>query len=263
MISGMFSQFKWGRTLTRWIDTKAAYGPEPKYMRNIYRQKLSLERRAHRLWPKFVLYEEDRLLRKQKWELKYGEKNGVKIRPVMWDMTGIKAYQFGAADLQRDTYSKYYAGNCFKGGIFCQLCSWMGVHDSWGGNVSDTDYHKNSGYLEEQAEFQKKDKVGGEVLPFTVILDKGYRARAVNWRHDGQLTAQPVYGKSDQRFKGSQTMLSASIASDRGGNERAVNVSKRCGVVKRGFKESMDAKMFQDTWITWGFQSNFMFNPFL
>lgn len=181
----------------------------------------------------------------------------------MWDMTGIKAYQFGAADLQRDTYSKYYAGNCMKGGIFCQLCSWMGVHDLWGGNVSDTDYHNNSGYLEEQEEYQKKDMVDDKVVPFTVILDKGYRARAANLRRGGQLTLQPVYAKSDQRFKGSETMLSASVASDRGGNERAVNVSKRGGVIKRGFKPSMDAKMFQDSWIGWGFQMNFMYNPVL
>ena len=55
-------------------------------------------------------------------------------------------------------------------------------------------------------------------------------------------------------------MQSASVASDRGGNERAVNVSKRRGVIKRGFKAGMDAKMFQDTWITWTFQSNFMYN---
>ena len=258
-----FFEFEWGRTLTRWQDAKAKYGPEPKYLRSIYRHKIALLRRAHLLWPKFASYEEDRQLRKPKWESKYGEKNGVKTRPVMWDMTGIKAYQFGAADLQRDTYSKYYAGNCMKGGIFCQLCSWMGVHDLWGGNVSDTDYHNNSGYLEEQEEYQKKDMVDDKVVPFTVILDKGYRARAANLRRGGQLTLQPVYAKSDQRFKGSETMLSASVASDRGGNERAVNVSKRGGVIKRGFKPSMDAKMFQDSWIGWGFQMNFMYNPVL
>ena len=71
---------------------------------------------------------------------------------------------------------------------------------------------------------------------------------------------QPVL---HQRFKGSQIIQSASVASDRGGNERAVNVSKRCGAMKRGFKAGMDAKMFQDTWITWTFQSNFMYNSVL
>jgi len=64
-----------------------------------------------------------------------------------------------AADLQRGTYSKYYAGNCFKGGIFIQLCGWLGVHDLWGGNVSDTNYNKKAGYLEEQESYHIKSKI--------------------------------------------------------------------------------------------------------
>ena len=71
----------------------------------------------------------------------------------------------------------------------------------------------------------------------------------------------PVCAKSDQRFKGSHTMLSVSIVSDIGGNERAANVSKKCGEFKRGFKVCMDAKMFKDSWILWGFQSYCMYNP--
>jgi hypothetical protein len=39
-----------------------------------------------------------------------------------------------------------------------------------------------------------------------------------------------------------------------------VNVCKRSGVIQRGFKPGMDAQMFQDVWITWGFQANFMFD---
>ena len=181
----------------------------------------------------------------------------------MWDMTGIKADQFSGAQIQRDTYSKYYAGNCFKGGIFTQLCGWGGVHDLWGGNVSDSNYNEKAGYLDEQWEFQKTDLVDGEVVPFTNIYDKGYRARAVCWRKGRQLTAQPIYAKSDQRFKGSDTLISASIASDRGGNERGVNISKRSGVIKRGFKTNMDTQMFQNIWITWAFQANFMYEPVL
>ena len=144
-----------------------------------------------------------------------------------------------------------------------QPCGWLGTHDLWGGNVSDTAYNEDSGYLQEQAEFQEKDQVNGKVLPFTVVLDKGYRARAACWRHGKQLTAQPAFAKSDKRFKASDTLTSASIASDRGGNERGVNVSKRCGVIKRGFKAGMDTQIFQDTWITWSYQANFMSNPVL
>jgi hypothetical protein len=205
-------EWKYGRTLTRWTDASKMYGPIAVVLRNIVQQKLKLERRMHSLWPKFVSYGEDCSLRKPKWDVKYGESRGKKTRPIMWDMTGIRAYQFGGAKIQRDTYSKYYAGNCFKGGIFTQLCGWGGVHDLWGGNVSDSNYNERAGYLDEQWEFQKIDLIDGKVLPFTNIYDKGYRARAVCWRKGGQLVAQPIYAKSDQRFKGSDTLISASIA---------------------------------------------------
>jgi hypothetical protein len=256
-------EWKYGRTLTRWTDAAKSFGPAQWILREICRQKLHLERRIHVLWPKFVSYQEDCLLRKPKWELKYGERNGVKTRIIMWDMTGIRSYQFGGAKVQRDTYSKYYAGNCFKGGIFTQLCGWIGVHELWGGNVSDSNYNEKAGYLDEQWAFQNVDLVDGSVVPFTNVYDKGYRARAVCWRKGKQLVAQPIYAKSDQRFKGSDTLISASIASDRGGNERGVNISKRSGVIKRGFKANMDTQMFQDTWITWAFQANFMYDPVL
>ena len=64
------------------------------------------------------------------------------VRVVMWDMTNIPAYAFSDADLNRFTYSVYYAMNCFKGGIFVQLCGWMGTAHLWVGAVSDTDYNK-------------------------------------------------------------------------------------------------------------------------
>lgn len=256
-------EWKWGRTFQRWEDATKYFGVDDKLLRWIHRSKLSLEKQCHRLWPTFLSYEEDITLRKPKWSRKYRERNGRKVRPIMWDMTGIKSYAFGDADTQRNTWSKYYAGNCFKGAIGVQLAGWIVLWALWSGNVSDTDYNKRAGYLEAQSLFQNDDKVDDQVLPFTNIYDKGYRARAACWRHDKQLIAQPVFGKSDQRFKGSDTLYSASLASDRGGNERGVNVSKRCGVIKRGFKVGMDTHIFQDTWITWGFQCNFMFEPVL
>lgn len=255
-------EFTIGKSLTRWEDAENQYGVDDFHLRKVLRQKVGMGRRARDRWPMFASYEEDHSLWKPKYEEKYGETNGgIKRRPIFWDMTGIRAYQFGAAELQRDTYSKYYAGNCFKGGIFIQLCGWMGNYDLWGGNVSDTKYNNDAGYLQDQAVFQRHDLVDGAVVPWTNVFDKGYRARAACLRAEGQLTSQPEYAKSDQRFKGSETMYSASIASDRGSNERGVNVSKRSGMIKRGFQANMDAKLFQDVWIAWGFQVNFMYNP--
>ena len=77
----------------------------------------------------------------------------------MWDMINIPAYAFSDADLNRFTYSVYYAMNCFKGGIFVQLCGWMGTAHLWVGAVSDTDYNKRAGYMEEQEQFAEGDLV--------------------------------------------------------------------------------------------------------
>ena len=95
------------------------------------------------------------------------------------------------------------------------------------------------------------DLVNGEIVVFTNVVDKGYRVRAFNFRHGKQLTAQPVFAKSDQQFKGLETLFSASIAADRGRNERGVIVAKRCGYIRRGFLPGMDARTFNDVWLCW------------
>lgn len=259
-----FFEFMYGRTFTKWWSASKTYGPTVKHLMRVFRFKLALVRRARERWPKFVSFEEDIELRKPKWNAKYSERPGVeKMLVVMWDMTGIDAYKFSSAEDQRDTYSKYYAGNKFKGGIGTQLCGYGVTWELWTGHCSDSTYHEESGYLQEQEEFQKRYLVDGEIVRFCNVHDKGYRVRAANERHGNQLTAQPVFGKSDLRFKGRDTLFSASIASDRGGNERTVNVSKRSGYVKRGYQPGMDPVMFNDVWLCWMFMANFMYSPVL
>ena len=51
------------------------------------------------------------------------------------------------------------ANPALKGGIFSQLCSWLGNEDLWGGGVTDSQYHSEAGYLEEQRQFQESDLV--------------------------------------------------------------------------------------------------------
>jgi hypothetical protein len=62
------------------------------------------------------------------------------------------------ASLNRMTYSSYYGGNVAKGGVFLQLCGWLGVHSLWVGAVSDTKYLSESGILELQQEFVENDE---------------------------------------------------------------------------------------------------------
>ena len=50
---------------------------------------------------------------------------------------------------------------------------------------------------------------------------------------------------------------------DRGGNERAVNVAKRSWFLKRNFQMNSSAKLMDDSWMTWSFQCNFMYDSIL
>lgn len=49
----------------------------------------------------------------------------------------------------------------------------------------------------------------------------------------------------------------------RSGNERAVNVAKRAGVIQRGAHSTESLDGVADTWLVWGFQANFMYKPVL
>ena len=101
------------------------------------------------------------------------------------------------------------------------------------------------------------------VLPFTNVYDKGYRAKMVASRTGKQLVLQPEWAESDKRFGRDQTVLSASVAADRGGNERAVKVCKRAWFISRGFLPNMSPKQLNEAWTTWSYQANFMFNHVL
>jgi len=129
--------------------------------------------------------------------------------------------------------------------------------------VSDSDYNRKAGYLEAQEEFQKDDLVCGQIIPFLNLLDRGYRGKMAAWQTGRQQALQPPSSKSDQRFAGRQTLYAACIAHDRSGNERAVNICKRSGLMKRGFSQEMSATRFNYVWRCWGFRANFMYKPVL
>ena len=121
--------------------------------------------------------------------------------------------------------------------------------------------------MDEQEQFAEGDLVfiRGVItlLEFMNIYDKGYRAKAVAHRAGKQLVLQPAFAESDKHFNRNQTLLSAPVATDRGGNERAVNVAKQSWYVKRGFQLCTEPKQLNDAWLTWSFQSNFMYAPIL
>ena len=153
--------------------------------------------------------------------------------------------------------------NCAKGGVFLQLCGWLGVADLWVGATSDSHYQEHSGIFERQEAFAVADLVNGVNLPFSIIFDKGYRCVLAAHRAGGQECIQPIFARSDRRFNDRETVISSSIASDRSGNERGVKLAKKAGFIKRGLTSAGSPERLNYAWLAWSFQTNFMFKPVL
>jgi hypothetical protein len=95
-------------------------------------------------------------------------------------------------------------------------------------------------------------------------MDKGYRCSLAAWLMAGrQLMMQPAVARSDRRFTSSEALRSGAVAAHRSSNERAVNVMKRSGLLKRGLQKRQSTAMIADAWLAWGFQVNFMYKPVL
>ena len=163
--------------------------------------------------------------------------------------------------LQHLTFSSYYGGNIAKGGVMIQLSGWIGARDLWTGAVLDTDFLKQTNILDRQNDFLQHDFVNGELVPFTNILDKGYRVVLAAWRKGKQFVLQPTFAKSDTKFTGRETLSSAAVAADRAANERAVRLCKMLGLLRQGFKQRSNFDTVSDVWLAWSFQVNFMFKP--
>jgi hypothetical protein len=58
---------------------------------------------------------------------------------------------------------------------FLQLCGWFDTFEPWAGEISDTEHLGNSGMLVPQEAFVKNCGTKPD-LPFTNIVDKGYRS---------------------------------------------------------------------------------------
>jgi hypothetical protein len=214
-----FFEMLWGRSLQRWVDAEHVYKLDKKSLRKIFTQKLALVISAVNRWPRYAYHAEDVALRSEKWKERYKNK-----RVVMWDSGTTRTFDFMGkpkdAELQWLTYSFYYGGNVAKGGIFLQLCGWLGGWELWLGAVSDSDYLEKSGLMQFQEAFQKTDPSSN--LSFTNILNKGYQCILAVWRAGGQLLLQPFFARSNREFSSREVLVSGAVASDISGNECAI-----------------------------------------
>ena len=92
----------------------------------------------------------------------------------------------------------------------------------------------------------------GKLVKWLILYDRGYRAKMAVWLEGKQLVLQLLASKSDERFRDRTTIYAVTIAHDRSGNERAVNVCKRLGVMKHGFKQGLNTVRFNYLWRGWG-----------
>jgi hypothetical protein len=191
--------------------------------------------------------------------MNYSEK-----RVVMWDNTNVPfRFKPSTSDMQRNTYSAYYAGNVAKGGVFIQPCGWMGTHTLWVGAVSDTEYMERSVVLSVQIKYAKEEDTTHNNVPLTNILDKGYKINTIAWKHGKQLVLQPNFAHSERRFTSRETLRISSIVSDRSANERAVRYSKISGYIRTGLLPNESAKRLDDVWVVWSYQCKFLYKPVL
>ena len=137
------------------------------------------------------------------------------------------------------------------------------MEDLWVGGISDTNYQEKTGIFERQQKFGEWDLVDGKVLPFTNIFDRGYRCNLMAWRAGRQEVHQPTFARSDRRFTGMEMLIAASIAANRSKNERGVNRAKMSGVISRGLHPRGCSVRFNNVWLAWSFQANFMFKAVL
>ena len=174
----------------------------------VVQEKLAMVIKVRHAWPMFVSIDEDESLRKSHWNEKMG---GKRIRMIMHDMTDVPIDQPGDSELNRATFSKYYGGNCGKGGIFTQLCGWEGTLELFTGGIGDSEYVEKSRILQIQNKFATNDpERDGNIVPFLNVFEKGYRVLLECHKEGEQLCWQPVFRKSDERY------------SSRSGNERSV-----------------------------------------
>lgn len=131
------------------------------------------------------------------------------------------------------------------------------------GAVSDSDYMTRSGILEAQKNYITLHDKNSEEISWINILDKGYRIVSAAWRTGEQFVLQPAFAKSDRKFTTIETIRSSTVASDRGGNERAVRIAKICGFLKDGLHQNQSPDRLSDVWLAWSFQANFIYKPVL
>ena len=136
----------------------------------------------------------------------------------------------------------------------------------WTGAISDSLYLEKNKIFEKQHEFALNDEVmaengQGKYIPFTNILDKGFRCTDLAYQQGRQEILQPAFMSSDRHFSSSDTLMSLTVASVRSGNERAVRLIKQSNYLCHGLHPHASTSRLADIWAGWAFIVNFLYQP--
>jgi hypothetical protein len=112
-------------------------------------------------------------------------------RVIFFDNTDITIKQPTHVGEQQSTYSAFYGGNVGKGVVFTQPCGWMRSNENWTGGVSDSAYMQRSmvfNMLNKHLLTCPLESKATRMIPFTIVLDKGYCIVADAFNVGGQFT---------------------------------------------------------------------------
>lgn len=246
----------WGRSWVNQVDLAKEYRLNARMKNNVVDGRLYQILDCRNSWPMYLTHEEDVKMRAAKW----ADMLDVNDRVVMHDTTDIPlCFKPSLPSSQKITFNRYYGGNCVKEDVALQPSGFIRTNMLWVGGTSDSMYMKLNGIFEEQDIFQNEDLVDGEVLPFMNILDRGYKLTKEAFRCGKQTVRQPVFKEKKKRFTGNETLRSASCASVRSGNERAVRKAKLSGFLKKGLRPGECPERLDNVNLAWGFMVNFMY----
>ena len=104
---------------------------------------------------------------------------------------------------------------CYTVGLCAAVDFLLGV----AGILIDSECNRRERYLLLQWRLSESDSVDGLYATFTNVYEKGYCAEKVVLRTGQQLIIQSEWVKNDKKFGCKKTKLSASVGSERSGNE--------------------------------------------
>jgi len=81
-----------------------------------------------------------------------------------------------------------------------------------------------------------------DINQYQQIIDDISKKEMITWKTGQQQVIQAEWAQSDRQFGRDETLRSASVATDRAGNEKGVNVCKRARFISRGFMTNMPPK---------------------